>query len=337
MRHHPCTFAFRHWTRAASTLAILISALTTSAVVASEGVAAAAQPGWSVPEHVAPGQYLASVSCPTSSFCLAVGSGYDSSSVGNGTFGVALTWDGSRWSSSREVDGYGGLTSVACRSASSCVAVDLSGYAVAWDGRNWSRPQFVARGYLSGVSCPASGPCVTTDGLTGTAYALSGGTWTRDGQPDRHRGQSLQVSCPRGGYCMVVGGDGTSATGAGTWSPAGGPGPELVGVSCPVPRWCAVVGRTAANSPGYVGVTSDGQWENTTVRGFVPSAVSCASTTFCVATGRSRAVIWDGRSRSWSQPQVVDPTNTGLTAISCPAASSCLAVDAAGNVMDWRS
>jgi hypothetical protein len=75
---------------------------------------------WSAPVLIDPIGYLASVSCPSSSFCVAVD--WD---------GNALTWNGSSWSAPVSIDpNGGGFNSVSCASSSFCVAVDSYGNAV---------------------------------------------------------------------------------------------------------------------------------------------------------------------------------------------------------------
>lgn len=314
---------------------------TASIVLAFAGIivganVAAAQTGWSAPTQVAPGEYLASVSCPTTSFCAAVGSGFQNSASGNGTYGTALAWNGTRWSSPRDVDGYSGLEAVSCASPSFCVAVDMSGHAVSWNGRSWSRPEPVANGYLTGVSCTAAGVCVALDGLTGTAFAFSGGAWVPDGQPVYSGDLSDAISCPTTSNCMVVSDGGISVSGgSGMWSPAGVPTSDFRGVSCPAIGWCVVAADTASNAPGHIFTTGPGGWQPTTVPNFAPTSVSCASRSMCTVTGRSRAVMWDGTH--WSSPQMADTANTGLTSISCPTTTFCVAVDQGGNAVEWRS
>ena len=82
--------------------------------------AGSAGPSWSQPALIdANGGGLTSVSCPSSSFCVAVGGG------------DALTWNGTSWSQPVPIDPNGyGHTSVSCPSSSFCVAVDSNGNAV---------------------------------------------------------------------------------------------------------------------------------------------------------------------------------------------------------------
>jgi hypothetical protein len=67
---------------------------------------------WSAPRDV-DGVSLDSVSCASSSFCMAVDAQGD-----------ALTYTNGSWSSPTAISGAGVLDSVSCTSASFCVAVD---------------------------------------------------------------------------------------------------------------------------------------------------------------------------------------------------------------------
>jgi hypothetical protein len=74
---------------------------------------------WSAPTKIA--DRLNAVSCPTSSFCVAV----DSS-------GDALTYNGTSWSAPTKIDGNNVLRSVSCPTSTFCVAVDQNGNALTY-------------------------------------------------------------------------------------------------------------------------------------------------------------------------------------------------------------
>jgi hypothetical protein len=87
---------------------------------------------------------LASVSCPSSSFCVAV----DYS-------GNALTFNGSSWSAPASIDP-AGLLSVSCTTASFCVAVGDN--ALTFNGSSWSAPASIdGVNSLVAVSCAGVG------------------------------------------------------------------------------------------------------------------------------------------------------------------------------------
>jgi len=97
---------------------------------------------------------LHSVSCTSSSFCVAVD--------GNGS---AYTYDGSAWSGPVRIDpNGGGLSSVSCVSSSFCVAVDGAGNALMYNGSSWSSQSIDPNGQgLTAVSCASTSFCMATD------------------------------------------------------------------------------------------------------------------------------------------------------------------------------
>src|ERR1019366_3194297 len=118
-----------------------------------------------------PHEGLESVSCPTTSFCVAV----DES-------GYVLTYNGSSWSSPDEIDPGTGqtLTSVSCPTASFCVAVDMMGNVLTYNGSSWSSPESIGADiWLYSVSCPAASSCVAV-GFDGDVFTYSSiGTLTQ--------------------------------------------------------------------------------------------------------------------------------------------------------------
>jgi hypothetical protein len=110
---------------------------------------------------------LGSVSCVTSTSCVAVGIEVDA----DGTYrGLAETFDGGSWTATRpDAPTPGFFHSVSCSSPTACIAVGQrigSTNAViidSWNGVRWSVPRFGVRGkqnLLLGVSCPAAASCV---------------------------------------------------------------------------------------------------------------------------------------------------------------------------------
>jgi hypothetical protein len=59
--------------------------------------------------------------------------------------------------------------------------------------------------------------------------------------------------------------------------------------------------------------------------GYLPTQVSCASTTFCMAvSGNGYAVSWGGSA--WSVPVNVVGPAYGFSSVSCPAKGACVAL-----------
>jgi hypothetical protein len=158
---------------------------------------------------------LASISCPTRTFCAAVDEN-----------GNALTWNGWRWSAPALLDPIAGVfTSVSCASASFCAAVDGNGYAFEWNGQNWSQTQFSATsptdpnpGGLQSVSCPASADgqfCVAVDAV-GDAVVWNGTSWSAPEPVDPSGSALTAVSCSSAASCVAVDTSGNTLTWDGT-------------------------------------------------------------------------------------------------------------------------
>ncbi len=146
------------------------------------------------------------------------------------------------------------------------------------------------------------------------------------------------VACPSGTQCVAVGETTfktgmvlTSSDGGSTWSqhnvPAGVG--TLAAVACPAANTCTAVGGTTAISTADGGAT----WNTATVGNVAFDAVSCPSTTQCVAGGSAPASgstcpsgatysTTDG-GHTWADT----PTPCFVPAgISCPSAADCVAV-----------
>ncbi len=114
---------------------------------------------------------LASVSCASSTFCMAV----DSSAN-------YLTWNGTAWTQPLPMNSQdvGSPTSVSCPIAGFCVAADTQGYALTWSGGSspWSSTQVSGDNSpnLTSVSCSSESFCAAVDtngdAFNGTAAAV---------------------------------------------------------------------------------------------------------------------------------------------------------------------
>jgi hypothetical protein len=141
---------------------------------------------------------LNGVSCPTSTFCAAVGVYLDGSGVQHA---LAQTWNGTSWTNRTVSDPSGGqqavLSSVSCTSSTVCEAVgnytnttnlNVEKLAEVWNGTTWAqqtdaRPMSVTDAQLAGVSCTSSTFCRAvgisiydgTTGVTGQRAAIDVG------------------------------------------------------------------------------------------------------------------------------------------------------------------
>ena len=146
---------------------------------------------------------------------------------------------------------------------------------------------------------------------------------------------------------MTVGGSGTDFPDTGTvlaerwngqsWSvqsmpPLRGGRSEFLEVSCGSVRFCVATGmlvhRSSLSSDfrAIVGIWNGARWTVSVRAKLVPSSgsVSCTSRRFCVLTGGSQPVAWNG-SR-WSVMRVARGAFSYMGPVSCVSASACVAI-----------
>ena len=233
---------------------------------------------------------LNSVSCPTTSFCMAVGVSSD------GSTGVALVTSssGQRWKRLSLPKDERGLALVTCTTSHSCIAQGtreavsgvfdsgerLSIVTTSDSGTTWKQSappevDLTTGGFpiLKGVACPSSTRCFLVGDATpgdgspsGSIYASADGgrTWTSEPVPP---GTTILngISCAKARECAVVGGGieprgGTDrdilTTGDGGQTWVSRPVPptvvSLAGVSCPTVKICVSVGSGLTTTTPYV-------------------------------------------------------------------------------------
>jgi hypothetical protein len=278
---------------------------------------------------------LTGVSCTAATACTAVGN-YSQNHSPFAQLALAEAWNGTAWALKPTPDpgGYADLNAVSCASATACTAVGWTGpgfepkhaLAETWNGSTWTaqapaQPPGAADSQLAGVSCSAAA-CAAV----GSAYRADPGAWRTLAEARPGSAWAIQASpSPRGAV-------GTSVTGNLVTSP-------LTGVSCAAAASCVAVGSVArawngttwaplaiARPPGATNITLGG--------------VSCTTASACMAVGsyadasgalRPLAESWDGSS--WRVEPAVSPpgaTSASLAAVSCTAASACMAVGGYG-------
>ncbi|GAC1341632.1 MAG: hypothetical protein NVSMB29_12430 [Candidatus Dormibacteria bacterium] len=294
---------------------------TIMVVLPSVGVAGAASSlNWS-PPIVIDGSALSSVSCDSSSFCVAVDYG-----------GNALTWNGGTWSAPVNIDGGTQLTSVSCAASSFCAAVDNSGNALIWALGKWSAPvNVVGTTLITAVSCPDSSFCVAV--ANGSAATWNGTSWSAPVIVDPSN-YLTSVSCIASHVCVAVDANGNAVRrhNAGLWSaPENIDGTNnLESVSCTTSNRCAAVDQMGNaltwdglswSAPDHV----DGS--NNLYR------VSCVGSNFCAAVDTSGNVLtWDGTA--WSAASNIAGT-AELSSVSCSSSLFCAAVDYQGSALTY--
>jgi hypothetical protein len=258
-----------------------------------------------------PGSFLNSVACTSASFCTAVGSQTDNS--GNPVGTLAERWDGTHWAIQHTPNPSGPpgsfLNSVACSSASFCIAVggqiDSAGNSVGtlaevWDGTRWAiqpAPSLPPGGGLAAVSCTSMVACTAVGSLSGPsssgpttlAERWDGTKWSVQPTPGLSGGQGglfNGVAC-QASACTAVGlsitssaplilaerWDGTRWTIQPTPSPVGASDINPPAVACPSLSACTAVTGYANNGPK---VTLAEQWSDTGQAVTLPASTSAA-------------------------------------------------------------
>lgn len=267
---------------------------------------------------------LYSVSCISTTSCVAVGASIDNTNLDS----LAMTWDGTTWTiltTPSEASSDDLLVSVSCASPTSCVAVgkqDDAGtdqsFAMSWDGSAWTTAVVPSVGaddnFLEAVSCVSATFCVAVGAsFDGTKYQTliatwNGNAWAIAVSPNAGSESNLlgSVSCTSAMSCAAVGEyvDGSSvlrtlalAWDGASWTivptPNNNPGTDpnrLWSVSCVSPTSCFAIGSTGSFGSETLAMTWDGTiW--TILLSPNPAAenylewVSCVSSTECVVVG----------------------------------------------------
>lgn len=241
---------------------------------------------WSGPHALsgaAPGAGRVSLSCASTTFCLAEPAGtnvvvssedgswaattlaaaVDLEAVGCARSGycAAVDAEGNAFALNhgswvRTAGDWGAVAAIACVSASFCMSAGPDGIS-SWDGSAWTTPQGEgAVSAFTGISCAGARACVAVD-IAGQALRWDGSRWSAP----------VQIEPAD-----------TSATAL---------GPSPTAVSCPSASFCIVV-----DDAGSVIELRGGRWSrSSTGRGHAFTAVSCPSTSFCAATDRSGQVL----------------------------------------------
>ncbi len=299
--------------------------------------------GWSGPTQVVPqGEYLNAISCPTASFCVAVGSAENAQN--NGQIGQAVTYSGATWTAPATIDSNTGMSSVSCVSATFCMAVDDFTGAVSYNGTTWSGPvtinSLVSSAALAPVACASADLCVEGD-YGGDAFTYNGSYWSN---PVWAEDTIEAASCTRGGYCVVVDRGGNVVTYAGGQFSRpitiDGSIAAANAVSCASSSHCAVSTSSAGGGTGFA-TLRDATWltDQTGVYETPAHTVSCPSATFCAAAtvgtfygfGGYPMTAYDSQ---WSRPEAVYGSQFGGGAgqVSCVKSGFCVGVGDIGPI-----
>lgn len=313
---------------------VLVRALVAVGVIAGAWAgpsSASAAAGWTLVPRVDGTNWLASVSCPSAGFCMAID-----------VAGNAVAFDGSSWETPVSIDPVDGthsntLTAVSCSSASFCVAVDDAGQAVYYRNGTWSSPTDIdGTTHLTSVACPSSAFCVAGD-YKGYALVFNGSSWS-PAQVTNGGVRIVAVSCPSLSFCMTGDASGAAETLTSSWNWLGKIDTNLFldAVSCASAQFCVATDSSLLGFGPAHEVTYDGStW---TAPAAVDSnwgleSVSCASAQFCAAVDSGgQALTYDGSS--WSAPVEID-NSSQINSLSCPSTVYCVAVDTFGDALTY--
>ncbi|MFZ0386291.1 MAG: hypothetical protein WAL22_11530 [Solirubrobacteraceae bacterium] len=332
--------------------AVMVATVCALVLAVIAATASAATLTWSAPRSIdtSLGQSLVEVQCPSSAICVTLDASGRTASFGPATRKSSVPV---------QVAGAPPPTALACPSATQCTAITTTNQAYTFDpaAPKASSPLLLESPAptsvdqpgpaIFGLACASTSLCVAAD-TNGNAItfdpsstavpvvtALSAVAWS-------------SVACPSTTQCTIAGGgdeatfDPTAPAAAGEVAIEQGKR-QIVGLACPSDVQCTALDQDGgevtfdpetppATAPNPFGVGSTSA-----------EAIACGSTTQCTVTSP------DGKESTFDpttptaalQSAKIDKSNTGggpgqtegVTAISCPAATSCVAVDASGQAI----
>jgi hypothetical protein len=284
-----------------------------AAVAGLGGAAAAAIAGAAVPAAAAPSRAsgsapltaITAVSCASATHCWAGAADARGSAI------IATADGGTTWRVQYTTTRFDDVVAIDCASAASCVAIgyDSDGAGTAFlettdGGKAWSvHPTPKSLALAQALSCANGSDCWAV-GLAGNrsqaavARTTDGGRdWTSQPIPKLQTAMSspFGISCTSGSRCLVTGeGDLITVNGGKTWAGHAIPGgPPLGPVTCPSAKDCYAVFNVTSAVPSN---------EETVL--------------FTSADG----------GVTWKDVLADPPDVAGLTGISCPSTTICVAV-----------
>ncbi len=296
-----------------------------------------ADPAGATVTTIGPGFLAATISCPTSNYCVSADLTGDE---------LPFSPDTLTAGTSHQVSNIG-LEAISCVAANECTAVDSDGRELTFDptvggapARNTIAP---GRG-LTAVACPSVSRCAAV-GADGVGVTFSQGDPAQAKLTTLAPGPILSaVSCPAATQCTAVDRAGQEVT----FNPAAPGGAQtatldaqladpvldyLGAVSCPSTHQCTAVeagegGKEITFDPTLpAGASSSAIDAN-----HIMSGVACPLATRCVAVdGDGRLISFDPGSPGAASTTTL-PNNPPLTAITCPSATQCTAIDFYGKV-----
>jgi hypothetical protein len=259
---------------------------------------------------------------------------------------AVVAWNGTTWKvlPGTKIDGDAGLW---CTGPNFCM--DVGQQASEWNGRAWTPVRLSKVAQLQAISCARTGDCVATGisnaaQFAGTTLAESwnGTAWQVLPLPL----ESIQaMSCASATFCLAMtdispGQQKVQSWNGSKWTALPSPSnlSDVQALSCSDPSNCIAMGSDTAS------IWNGTSWRTTSIapkgKHFFMDAVSCASTTMCMAIGAdfsTRGLLaekWDGSS--WSVTFDTPNPNAGQYGdeVSCPTTTFCME-NSGTTTMSW--
>jgi hypothetical protein len=315
----------------------------------------ARHPRWTM-THAGTVSQLWAIGCASPRLCVAISAGTITSSTDPAR---SASWRTRLVDTDSAVLDHTGA--VSCTSATLCAAIDSAGDVLYspepaggpapwWVGAR-PPPAGLIPPIPSGeaVSCTKTSLCVAVDSFGDGLISPSGhgsGTWHAD-LIDAFNGIPA-ISC-QAGPCAGVDGEGNVLTSAnpggdsGAWALRHVDAHALTAVACPTESLCVAVDGAGGVVTSTDPFTAHAGWSTADIDAAAPlEAVSCPSAALCVAVDAFGRVLTStdppGGSQAWTSVAIDDTytsqgESSGLTAVSCPTTSLCVAADTAGNIV----
>lgn len=298
---------------------------------------------------------LASISCPSSLLCVAVGK----SDVADVATSTDPALGASAWTVT-PIEGVKHLRAVSCPTVSLCVAVSPDGQIVTSTDptagpASWSVADFGSAYSLNGVSCTLAPLCVavgiegevlTSTNPTGGVSAWTGTQLAESNEIEPGRPGLRAVSCLSGPLCVAVDAAGEGqvsqnpAGGAGTWKATG----SLAGLNSTIAISCPSLSLCVTGDTGNIITSTDptggaSSWQVFGAgAGFQFTGFSCPSKSHCAAVDNDGDVLASndptGGETAWQLTTVIPGANkNGLHGVSCPSTSLCVAAGFLGTLV----
>jgi len=282
---------------------------------------------------------ISETSCPTSTFCMSVGSAEIDGGEGS-PIASAYVYSGGTWKATKPSGT--SMAHVSCASPVFCVATDYADEVSEYNGKTWTTAKELSSGGYpadDNVSCVSAAFCIATTDKD-AVYQWNGKSWQQTVTALTGASGPLGVSCVASTWCLAVDGAGHVYRYDGSsWTPLGGAGTTVDhgNLVCTSKTFCLIGenGGKVARFNGNAWTLSAGLFS---VPGTVFStpALSCAGQA-CVATAEApdmtvARTFTDGR---WNAQKIADSSIT-LNQVSCPTTTFCAALGAGIFAMTWQ-